>query len=455
MSAKPNVVLIVLDSARADAFGSHSPNLWAFGAGGVRFDQAVTAAGWTLPSHASLFTGLLPTEHGLVGLPGGSERVLRNARGRVKSLLAENRLLAPRMRDLGYRTLSATASPWLSRGSGLDAGFDDTDFFNFMQLPLRKRWQLPKRVRQSVDTARSVGDHARWIASERDKGARRVVDRIASFARKDGGPFFAFTTLMETHEPHFPLPPGPRGLSWYRSNFGAMANTVLQPGLLRLVRMHAHNWGTLQLSPKTIARWQHAYASEVAYVDRCIADLCSSLDAAGILGDTLFIVTGDHGETWGEGGTVGHGLSLREGLANVPLFIWGAGVDRRSPVTEPVSLTEVAAFIEGAAEGRTAGVLDPATWGRAIMEVEEPSHVAHPAPRPGRVAAGPGAAFYDGSLKLVSEPFVDLGTTPQLFDLSRDPHERAPLSAQPTDWQKGALDEWRRRNDALGALLTV
>jgi choline-sulfatase len=260
---------------------------------------------------------------------------------------------------------------------------------------------------------------------------------------QDEAPFFACTTLMETHEPH--LAPEREGRDLLTTS-----NIVLQPGLVRLVRMHAHNWGSWKLSPRLIERWRAGYEREIAYVDGWLGRLREMLADQGRAEDTVIVVTADHGETFGEGGTVGHGLSLREGLARVPLIVSGPDVDT-SVVQLPVSLTRVAATVLDLLVEPTEGSLLSDNDGKAVMEVERPSHVAHPSPRSQRVERGPGAAFYDGPLKLVVDPFDPADAPPRLYDLDDDPDETRDLWGQrdPTPAQSAALEAWRERAEGL------
>ena len=445
MTTGRSLVLVVLDSARADAFGAATPNLSDLRQRGVGFDRAIAPGGWTLPSHTSMFSGLLPTEHQVVGLPGGAERVLANARRRIPALDASGHLIAPRLAARGVRTFLATASPWLTMASGLDRGFGTKDQFGFLQTPPhRPKVKLPKRVRQSVNTAYSVADHARWVRSGRDKGAERVLSGMEEFIGRDAAPFFACTTLMETHEPHLPPEPAERDLA-------NKLNVIVQPGLVRLLRMHAHNWGSLRLPQRLIDRWRRAYLREIAYVDAWLGRLLEMLERTGRAEETVVVVTGDHGENFGEGGLVGHGLSLRESLANVPLVIGGADIPAQSAVSEPVSLIRLADTIDDLMLGPNESSLLRTRDGRAVMEVEHPAHVAHRAPGAKRHARGPGAAFYDGSLKLVVEPFAPDEAPPRLCDLATDPSEALDLWGEraPTAWQAAEMDRWRERAAGL------
>ncbi len=442
-----NVILLILDSGRADDFRTHAPNFGRLASGGMNFTRAIAPAGWTLPSHASIFSGLSPTEHGIVALgkAGGTQENFKQALVRARRLDAEGRLVAPRLKAAGVRTFSATCSPWLWHGSGLAAGFEETDFFYFLRSkPLsHRRFGVSKRVRQIAEAFRSMGQYATWIREGAEKGAERIVDGILDFATADDAPFFAFANLIETHQPHYP-PKGVERSQGLLDRFNTYRGVVFDPPLVRQLKMRAHTYGTKKMSPRVLGRWRNSFRAEIAYVDEWLLRLTERLDAAGLLENTTVIVTSDHGESFGEDGVVGHGLSLSQGAGHVPLGMWGGGIEARS-VAEPVGLASFPAtlehlLIDGPAEG---SLLDPSAWGFARMEIEHPAAVSRPPRRAKRLPSGPGAAFFDGALKLVDDPFD--GTS--LFDLDADPNESNDLTGtvEPTARQKTEHDAWRDR----------
>jgi arylsulfatase A-like enzyme len=440
-----NVVMVVLDSARADMFHPNAPNFRALAGEGMLFERAIAPAGWTLPSHASMFTGLRPTEHGIValGLPGGSQENLRNSGRRARALAQQGDLLAPWLEERGVRTLSATSTPWLWPASGLSLGFQEKDFFYFLPAgPMKSgRTGALKRVRQVGEAVSGARRYARWIRDDADKGSKRVLDKIASFASRPG-PFFAFTNLIETHQPHFPPRGYASGSALHRMRLAA--DVVLQPPLVRWLRIRAHNYGTHAMSSGLLERWREAYAAEIRYVDAWITDLVEALDSARVLDETVLIVTADHGESFGEGGFVGHGLSVSEAAGHVPLGIWGSDISPKR-ISDPVSLCSLASTVKALlVDGDVPGsLLQEESRGFAAIEVEHPHHVSRPPRGAKRVARGPGAAFYDGSLKLVEDPFGGRA----LYELSDPASGEARLlpDGQPTARQSEEAEAWRAR----------
>jgi arylsulfatase A-like enzyme len=447
-----NVVLVVLDSARADAFGDDTPNINALADAGIRFERAIAPAGWTLPSHVSMFSGLAPSEHKAVALGKGRDADRTNALKAVGTLSRDQQLLAQKASGNGIATLSASANPWLGPISGLDAGFKTKDFFGFLgerARPRTKKPRNPTRLDHAVGIARAMARHASWIRAQRDKGARRVLDTFESFFNEHRGErFFAFTNLIESHEPHVPPPAVNNRSPWHPSRIGETFNLILQPGEIRVRRMRNHNWGIKDLPQKLIDRWARAYRAEIRYLDSWIGDLMQTLRATGVADDTVVIVTGDHGESFGERGVVGHGMSIGEAAANVPLAMWGPNLDAQV-VVGPVGLDRIAATVMQLLTGNeeTESLLAGSSLGRASFEIEDPVHTLRPPAGAPRVSRGPGAAFYDGDLKLGVDPLVGR----VLYDLSTDPGELVDLSAErePTKWQVEAEAKWAARTKTI------
>lgn len=437
-----SVVLVVLDSTRADALGPNTPNIEALGREGLSFTRAVAPAAWTLPSHVSMFTGLAPSAHGAISRGRGAERSVRHAR-LVRELARQGMLLAPTLQRAGLSTFAASGNPWVGPLSGLDAGFGTTDYFDFLGTdprPARPGTRSPTRLGQLSGLRRSMTRMRDWRTSGADKGASRVQDRLSAFIATQRSPFFAFVNLLETHDPHLPLPgrrpPFPRSAL-------VTAQALSDTGVLRARKIRNHNWGVRKLSAGTLARWKEAYRAEVSYVDRWVGRMMDAISRTDHSDSTAVIVTSDHGENFGEGGIVGHGMSVREGTARVPLVIAGAGVPSRR-VAAPVSLCGVSATIQHLlldkdSHGSLLGSGAPAP----ALEIEDPVLFSPPPPRSRRTSQGPGAAFYDGSMKLAVDPF----TGRALYDLDKDPAEERDLlnRVAPTPVQDRAFEQWQQR----------
>ena len=197
---RPNVLLVVLDTARADALEPYgaatgtTPALAQLAARGKAFPRVHSTACWTMPSHVSMFTGALPREVGLSQAPGESPP---GCRARLESLA--DRFLPHVLRASGYRTRGVSCNVWLSNASGFATGFDD---FRDIDSPQgRARWS-------PASSARGHAGRSMPCARATTTGPARAAKVLRDwFAEPGEGPDFWFVNLIECHSPY--LPPKP------------------------------------------------------------------------------------------------------------------------------------------------------------------------------------------------------------------------------------------------------
>lgn len=387
----PNLLVLLVDTLRADRLGlyggapSPSPTLDGLAARGLVFDQAMAQSSWTLPSVASLFTGLLPRSHGAVGA--------RSARGdAIYGLLADRLDTWPELAlAAGVTTVAVTANPLVSGGTNLVQGFEIVE-----ELP----WDAAAR---------------RWA------DASEVNDRFLAFLDANAGHrFAAWLHYMEPHDPYRPpddlRPPVPAGIR------PALARGDVQAAARRI------NWeGGAPLGDHEIAWLARLYDAEITAWDRELGRLLTALAARGVLERTVIVVTSDHGEEFQEHGRLKHGSQLYEESIRVPLVLVGPGIaPRRVPsLAQGIDLAPTALGI--------LGVPVPAALpGHDLRELA----AAPPAQREGlaetATGIGPDGAAADvqalrsGQWKLIAMP--DLGRR-ELYDLATDPAERRDLAA--------------------------
>jgi arylsulfatase A-like enzyme len=298
---RPNVILIVLDTVRADRLSCYgyerptTPHIDALCRRGVRFTNAFSTSSWTLPAHASLFTGLFPIEHGAT-----QERT--RLEGGVSTL-------AEILGAHGYATFAASANPLVSSRTGLDRGFD-----------------------VFVDTWRGKRD-ARPPAPERHPNLRALMAFLDSL--EPGRPFFAFVNYIEAHGPYAPPEP-------HRSRF-------LTPGtsperVRSAIRRNTASYYLAEdpIPPAEVAVLSDLYDGEVARVDALVGALVDALERSGRLDGALLVVTSDHGENLGEHGHFRHVFSLYGTTVRIPLIAVLPDGRRAGEVRpEPVSLVDL------------------------------------------------------------------------------------------------------------------
>ncbi len=426
-----HVVLIVLDTLRADHLGAYgrgdglSPAFDALATEGTLFEHCFAPASWTVPSHASLFTGLPPRSH---GASFEAHRWLDD----------DFTTLAETLAAAGWRTAGFAANEHVAL-SNLHQGFETWETLGapFRALTLRRPLQL-------------LGAPSRWA----DEGAADAVSRIEAYLAQAGDrPQFLFVNLLEPHWRY--LPP-------LESRLGAVP---ADQGLLEATRRAARFYGPLamargQVPEATAAAVRALYAAEVRYQDGRLGALLRVLDRHLDLDRTLLVLTADHGENLGEGGRWDHVFALNDALIHVPLLIRAPG-----------------RFPAGAREGGLCSLLDvPATVGDALGVALDPGAgrslvPGHFQPRSVVVAEGDpfyghlermsfetglqhDVARYTAFLRAARDERFKLVTSsraaPVLYDLETDPDETRDVSdAHPGEVRR--LQDALRRFDADNA----
>jgi arylsulfatase A-like enzyme len=416
----PNVVLIVLDTARRDAFEPYgappgaSPSVAQLASRGTASPQAFSTCNWTMPSHVGMFTGALPRSLGLGNAPG------RKAVG-VRPVLEANaaRVLAEVLRRAGYRTNGVSCNLWISNNAGFATGFDE-----FRDVKPKRRHRL---------NATSFKDRASWmlevLRAKVDDGAGEAAQTIEGWlAAGPRTPFFWFVNLVECHSPYLPPRPyntlGP--LARLRAGNDARTHLTLR-GILRACA------GQFDVTDETLERFRHLYAAEIRLMDDWVGRLLERLDGGGILDDTIVIVTSDHGENFGEGKLIGHALSLDHRLIHVPFVAAGPGLGSLDGVFTTASIPKVIAEAVGLREHPWTAA--PTPNGVAIAQY---NGLADPGDdRIARSAAEWGldeegvkrmttsmTAATDGRTKLIR-----YGASELVVDLRADPFELSPARA--------------------------
>ena len=322
----PNVLLIVMDTVRADHLSLDgyprptSPNLERLARRGVNYTRARAAAPWTLPSHASLFTGRWPS-----ALSVGWYVPLDDRAPTLAGALAAR----------GYDTAGFAANlNYCSYFTGLDRGFA-----HYEDFPLTPYWALRAtllgtRLLSQIDYfgkkygLLDPGDVAQRSRVTADEINERLLGWLDGRG-DDDRPFFAFLNYFDAHDPYLP-PPG------------------FDPGFVRppedaVEREMLVEWWPLpdkdKAAPEQVRTVVDAYDACLAYLDDRIGRLIDDLERRGLLEDTLVIITADHGELLGDhGGLFGHGASLYDGELRVPLIVMAPGLPAGAVVDEPVSL---------------------------------------------------------------------------------------------------------------------
>lgn len=275
----PPIILITLDTTRRDALSmynpdiEHTPNLQEFANGATVFDHAYATAPWTLPSHASMFSGLFPSRHGA----GVSQMKFSEQFPTLPALLQVK----------GYRTIGLSGGPFTDSRYGLSRGFE-----------------------MFADS----------------KGEKHSADRLVAKAKgfinqANGESFFLFMNFFDAHAPYHPPPAYQKmfklknkqktleSLPRWKDNFGKYG--------LRVQKLR-----TMGVAEPEAADYLHAaYASEIAFLDHHFGRMMAYLKSKNLYDQALIVVVADHGEFLGENGRYLHSYSLDPLLTHIPMIV--------------------------------------------------------------------------------------------------------------------------------------
>ncbi|MDX1613121.1 MAG: sulfatase [Candidatus Promineifilaceae bacterium] len=366
---QPDIILLVLDTQRADRLGSYgyqaretkatiTPNLDHFAGQGVVFEQAISPAQWTIPSHASMFTGLYPTAHQVTQ----SNKALSRDRPHMAEVL----------RAAGYETVGFCNNPLVGiLNNGFKRGFET--FYNYggaipsmpgrsTRLPwplnrfLEGYTQFLRRISYPIQNFFGQSDAAfrislnAWLtplwsrlANFKGQNARSVRDVRHYLTMREGRqarrPLFLFINLMETHLPFWP--PG---------DFVDMVAPYMRTDreardIMRRWNREAYRWAAPLAEPLEELESRvlnDMYDAEVAYQDDYLGPLLDLLSARQKAQDTLTLVVSDHGDGLGEHGYFGHAFVAYQELVHVPLFMrWPKRLAAGQRVSQPVSTRRI------------------------------------------------------------------------------------------------------------------
>jgi arylsulfatase len=287
---RPSILLVTFDTTRVDhvscyGYGKETtPNLDALAADGMRYENAYAVTSWTLPSHASIFTGKFPSAHGARYDPDGALNLVMEGgiRGReswdqfrVHPLAPDQATLAGILADHGYATGAVVGGPWLKEVFGLGRGFLSYDDRNF-----------------------ETGQDGTQVNG---RPAEDVTDAAIAFVEEHADrPFLLFVNYYDPHEPY-----------------------VIRARFLRRF------WDGPPPGEEQAGDWNLAlYDSEILYTDHHFGRLLQFLRDAGLYENLWILVAADHGELLGENGLRGHGDSLSEPEIRIPLIVKEPGTGR-------------------------------------------------------------------------------------------------------------------------------
>ena len=302
VSDRPHVILIGLDTLRADSLGCYgygrgtSPNIDTFSESGVLYANTMSQSNWTLPAFASLFTGLMPHQH-TAGLP------INNDDGTMPTPVPRALPVLPEMlKELGYYTAAVTGGAYLSRTAGFDRGFDE-----FHEIGIKQ--------------SRNSGEYQNDLPKQLEKATELVYD-LHKTER-----LFLFLHSYECHHPYIPPP----------SIVNAMDPDYAGLPLTGDINQDLATFGA-QFTEREIARLKTFYDAEIFFSDRLLSLFFDTLDNLKIFDDSLIIFTSDHGTEFFDHGSWKHGhTNLHNELIGVPMIIKYPGGHQTGVVNDRIA----------------------------------------------------------------------------------------------------------------------
>lgn len=409
----PNVLLIVLDTTRADRCSVNgyaaptTPEIERIAKSGVIYLNAWSPSGWTAPAHASLFTGLRPENHGL-------------HRGNRHYLLPESNTLAARFKRAGYRTAAFSNNDTVCPENGFSQGFD---VFRALYVDEKRPYPFaPATHREALE----------WAVADSDR------------------PFFLFINDME---PHFRYEP-PKVFAERFVPAAVEPQTVARARDIPAESLFLHNAGVEKQSPEMLRALSALYDGEIALLDHEVGRLIDDLEKAGLLLNTVVVITSDHGENFGEHGFVDHLFGANRALRHVPLVIrYPPRFEAGTRVEDTVRLEDIAPTllevcglpVPPALDGESLLGNLPGRISRGLVDAPNQLldrwQTAIPAPKGLEPLRANIRAVYDGRFHFL----VYSDGREELFDVFSDPGETLNLAgtrADVTDRLRKVLPPW-------------
>ena len=333
----PNVILIIVDTLRADHLSCYhyerltSSNLDQLATKGVLFENTISTSSWTLPSHASMLTGLYPNQH--------------RAQRFQDQLRAEVPTIAEELERSGYRTGAFSGSVFFTPRQGLSRGF--LEFGDFSFSPTQALTKV-RYLASLIGLMKMTG----WVDEKISQPRATDINKsVIQWIDNTHQPFFLVVNYFEVHEPNsIPQP-------WRQRFSGGQGSES---------HISDESMPTVSQVTPQIQRRIDEYDGAIAYVDNDLQKLLNELGRRGFMDNTLLIVTADHGQGLGEHGLLTHGTALYYPLIHVPLlFYWPGHLPAGLRIKRPVSTKDIPATILellGAARSQLPGNSLAALW---------------------------------------------------------------------------------------------
>jgi arylsulfatase A-like enzyme len=400
--ARPNVILISIDSLRHDHLGCYgygpgtSPNIDQVAREGTLFETVVSSTSWTLPAHAALFTGLPDRVHG--------------CSDDLRWLDGSRLTLAEVLRSAGYETVGFFSGPYLSPSFGFAQGFKsyhDCTSYSDKSIALIKAGNLMSKVGQLDQDLMHLahGDVTNPIV---------LREVLAWLDARPRGPFLLFIHLWDVHYDYIPPPP-------YDTMFDPGYKGPVDGRKLLAASRKPEGW-----TEADVEHLKALYDGEIRWTDDTLGKILGGIERRGLKDSSILAITADHGEAFYEHGLFGHRWTLHEEEIRIPLILrYPAAIRAGARIQRPVRIIDIAPTLlelAGApplpdAMGRSLAPLlgnSTAPWSDlpSLCELTVPASKIH------------NFAVRETALKVILNFAVNKLT---VFDLLTDPKEQSPL----------------------------
>ena len=313
---KPNIIWIVLDTARKDHISCYggdrktTTNIDKFSNDGVLFNNYISVSPWTLPSHASMFTGMFPSKHGTHFSDDTQNGIL----GLCNPLAYENRALAEILTDHGFNTGAVVANRLISKETQIDQGFNFYRYWesSLFQSPENFFWGL---ILKHAGMLSLIHQRREFFRYNNYKLSSDINETALSWIKGNSAqPFFLFLNYGEPHYGVFNLPKSYDSL--YGFNWSKWKKYSATDEDIKDIVLNKKS-----ITPEQLQIQYDWLDCKMTYLDYQIGQLFNKLKKLKLYDNSMIILVSDHGDLFGEHDSFEHNYDLYYELINVPLII--------------------------------------------------------------------------------------------------------------------------------------
>ena len=424
---KPNVILIVMDTVRADHLPMYgyvrdtTPNIRKFSEKATLFPRSFASGSMTLSTHASIFTGLYAFQHGAhctEQLPEG------------QPLSDDLKTIAEDLNEKGYLTIGIVSNyGFLSDVFHMDQGFQYFD--NRMPVHFFSPTK-PYYLRQIIGMflTRYVAPEKRADVYKKADDINTEVFSLLDKVKKEKQPFFLFVNYMDAHRPHMPPPPFDTLYPGKNASIDTSFNNRMSEEIMTLKRNITEEEKNHLISQ---------YDGSIAYLDSQIGELIDRIKNIGLYESSLIIITSDHGEAFGERNLMEHGVSVYQDQDYVPLIIKFPNAEEGLIADDVVNSVDLMPTILDV----TGYEIPEDIQGVSVLRLKNGNtRKVISESYPNKYLLSWHARFHRIERAIISWPHKFISSTAgkkELYDLSKDPDEKVDLY-RPADRISGELE---------------